>query len=164
MLAKHVRPYGKRISVSLTPPGVEQNLARSRVAGGILRPDLRVELPERNPRRLAAPTGLEQFRLEGKELAYRGHCPRRDFLFEAGPEAKVADDDVEHALNLPPQREPDHAVGRSWIRIDLDALVRGGDLGGIPESVLRFERELGDPRKTVEQTAPHLVDEVLDRL
>ena len=131
---------------------------------GFSGPTFCVELPERNPGSLAAPTGLQQLCLQGKEHAYRRDCSRRDLLFEAGLEAKVADEDVEHGLNLPPQREPDHAVGRSWIRVDLDALVRFGDLGGIPESVLRFERELGDPRKTVEQTARHLVDEVLDRL
>ena len=119
--------------------GIEQKLARSGVAGGILGPDARVELPQRNPGRLTAPAGLEQMCLEGKELADCRRRSRCDLLFEAGLEAKVADDDVEHALNLPPQRKPDHAVGRAWIRVDPDALVRLGDLGRVPESVLGFE-------------------------
>src|SRR5690606_25614997 len=68
--------------------GVEEDLARSGVAGGILEADVEAEVAQRDPARLAAPPRVDELlrvgkqRLERRARARRGHFlePRHQFI------------------------------------------------------------------------------------
>src|SRR5262245_30298157 len=75
------------------PGGIQQQLAGSWFAGGILGRDVELQVAQRHPGRFAAPPGLDQLVLEGKQGAEGGAGPWRLFLLEVCPEAKRAGPD-----------------------------------------------------------------------
>src|SRR4051812_34794076 len=76
--------------------GVEQDLAGRRVARVVLEPDPDVELPERDPGRLAAPAHVDDLLRERQELRERGARLRRALLLEARRERVGPGGDRQH--------------------------------------------------------------------
>src|SRR5690606_16449495 len=64
--------------------GVEENLARSRIARRVLEPDAELEVPERHPGRLTAPPGLDQLALERQQFSEGRARLRRGLLLPLG--------------------------------------------------------------------------------
>ena len=70
--------------------GIEDDLARCRIAGVVLVGDAEIEIAERHPDPLAAPADMDRLALERHRLAKRGNGLGRQLLFETGLEREVA--------------------------------------------------------------------------
>ena len=125
-------PYGKKISHSLMPPGIERELARRRVRGVVLPADVRPQVAVRDPGGLAAPAAVDE---PGAE---RQHRPDdRDRLrrlgLPAGAKVQVTDADrqIAHRRRIPGGRTRptisthvlDTGIGRPAGRRDRPALA-----------------------------------------
>src|SRR5207248_10547002 len=95
------RPVGEEKLHLADAAGVEQQLARRRVRGCVLRPDSDIELPKRDPAGLAAPARMDQLALERQQPPKGRDRLRRCTLLEPRLEACAPDLDLEHPRNLP---------------------------------------------------------------
>src|SRR4029078_3506889 len=77
--------------------GIEDDLARRRIAGVVFVCNPQIEIAERHPDPLAAPADMDRLAFERHRLAKRCHRPRRQLLLETGPEGEVAGMDYQLA-------------------------------------------------------------------
>src|SRR5687768_2829404 len=80
--------------------GVEDQLAGTRVARGVLRPDAHVEVAHRDPPALARPAHVDDLRVERQHLAEGRDGLGRRVILEAGREGEAACVDLEHGPTL----------------------------------------------------------------
>src|SRR5690349_14474971 len=73
--------------------GIKDDLAGCGIAGVVLIGDAEVEIAERHPDPLAAPTDMDRLALERHRLAKRRHGLRRQLLLETGLEGEFAGTD-----------------------------------------------------------------------
>src|SRR5581483_9989344 len=115
--------------------GVEQQLAGSRVAGGVLGADAELADAPRYPVRLAAPAAVDDPVLEREEGAKRRDRRGRVGLLEAGAEGEAGGDDLEHRRPRLAGGEPARERGSLGGR-------HVGDVAG--RHRLRLDGQLGD--------------------
>src|SRR5438876_6541873 len=84
--------------------GVEDDLARIRVARGVLRCDPEIEVAHRNPAALAAPAHVDDPRLERQQRPEGGDGLRRVRFLEARDEIEAAGRNCEHQGIFAPWR------------------------------------------------------------
>src|SRR5438105_957808 len=77
-------------------PGIEQDLASRRIAGGVLGAEAELEVSERDPGRLAAPAGLDYLGAQRQQGPEGGHRPGRRRFLQASREAVLGGLDSEH--------------------------------------------------------------------
>src|SRR5260370_17615492 len=95
---EHRRAIGKQDLGLADAPRVEQHVSRRRVARVVLVAEVEVEVTERNPTCLAAPTSLDQLAFEGQQLT-EGRAPfGRALVLEASHESQVACYDLDHMV------------------------------------------------------------------
>src|SRR5206468_11339049 len=95
-LAPEMRRAGGKQDLGLAHPArVEEQLARPRMARGVLVAEAEVDLAERDPGRLAAPSRLDELRLQRQHVLKGVARLRRRLGLEPGDEAEVADLDLD---------------------------------------------------------------------
>ena len=111
LAAEHARPVGKQDLGLADPAGIQKKVAGRRIAGVVLVAEVEVQLPERDPRRLAAPASLDDLRLQGQHGGELGARLRRELGLEARHEAQPRDPDFDLYA-----RDPIGA-GADWLRV-----------------------------------------------
>ena len=126
---------------------VEDQLARARVAGRVLRPDADVELAHRDPPALARPADVDDLRLERQHPAKRRNGLGSRFGHEARREPKVAGGDLEHRPNL---SQRSRAPQRCAIQAARSVALVLGHPGRVPRrhraGLHRLSFDVVDPR------------------
>src|SRR5262249_6861550 len=81
--------------------GIEDDLARRRIARMVFVADAEIKVTKRHPHRLAAPAHMDHLALKRHRLAKRRAGLRRKLLLETGFEGKIAgvDDQLAHGLS-----------------------------------------------------------------
>src|SRR5262249_60911624 len=79
------------------PAGVEEELARSGIAGRVLRADAEIAVAPRDPVRLAAPAAVDDPVLEREDLAERRDGGRSVGFLQERTEDEAGGEDLEHA-------------------------------------------------------------------